>query len=173
MISLIALAKAAAIATALTAAPTSSVSAVAAAPPGLTFTVDNLTGIHTKPLALTNGLCMYVPNANPGTHVYLGNCSNTNQWSYFSSGQLSPEGHDNVGVADSGGEPVLKAEPTTVIDSDSVKIGNTGYSYFELLMTGKLGSLPHNYLHNNGNGNAIGGDNEMGDLANYYALNAD
>lgn len=145
---------------------------IASAAPGSTFTAGNLIGIHTKPLALNNGSCMYVPNAAAGTPVREGHCDTANQWDYFSNGQLSPAGHDNVAVADSGGIPTLRAEPTTVVDSDDVRNTVNG-SYFELLMTPRIGVNTHIYIHSGTSGNILGTDNQGGNGGNYWRLQAD
>lgn len=152
--------------------PTSAVSAIASAPAGSTFTQGALVGIHTKPLALNNGSCMYVPNAAAGTPVREGHCDTANQWDYFSNGQLSPAGHDNVAVGDSGGIPTLKAEPTTLVDSDAVRNTVNG-SYFELLMTPTLGVNTHIYIHSGTSGNILGTDNQGGNGANFWRMQAD
>ena len=143
------------------------------AQPGSTFTQNNLTGIHTKPTSFYNGLCMYVASAAPGQPIKAGNCSTANQWSYYSSGQLSPEGHPEVGVGDSGGHPVLKSEPTTIVDSDAAKQGVLGTAY-QLDLRASLNSPDlHLYLLVNGSGQNLSIDSSNGDNRNFWYMNAD
>lgn len=132
-------------------------------------TPQNIGGIYVRPQAYNNGLCLTAASAAAGTRITEGDCGHTHEWSYYDNGQLSLQGHPETGLGDSGGVPVLKATPTTTVDSDATVTGGNGFTYYELDLGGAGNRL---YLHSNGNGGLITIDGQKGNLANYYAMQA-
>lgn len=115
-----------------------------------------------------NGYCLSIPNANVGTRVEEVPCASAHAWTYYSpSAELSPQGHPNVALGDSGGYPVLKATPTTdVTGVGPNKTGPGDFSYFQMNLGGNAGY----YVHGNGNGQWVTLDNINGDGYNYWAF---
>ena len=121
---------------------------------------------QTQHLQSWDGACLSIPNANVGTRVYQVTCGTDHAWTYYSTGQLSPQGHDNVEVGDSGGELVLKATGSgTDVYTNSSKAGPGGYVYDQLYF-----GVPSTYWHANGNGEDVTFDNTSGDDANYWVF---
>lgn len=96
-----------------------------------------------------DGACLSIPNANAGTRVDQVACGSDHAWVYSSAGQLSPQGHTNVAVGDSGGYMVLKAPGTSSV-SDTGKAGPGGY-YYNRMYFGVGGT----YWHANGAGQNV------------------
>jgi hypothetical protein len=115
-----------------------------------------------------NGYCLSIPNANVGTRVEEVPCASAHAWTYYSpSAELSPSGHPNVALGDSGGYPVLKATPTTDVTSVGPnRTGPGGFSYFQMNLSGTAGY----YVHGNGNGQWVTLDGINGDGYNYWAF---
>lgn len=128
---------------------------------------QDIGGIYVRPQAYNNGLCLTAASAAAGTRITEGDCGHTHEWSYYNNGQLSLQGHPETALGDSGGIPVLKAVPTTTVDSDAAVTGGNGITYYELDLGGAANRI---YLHSNGSGAFITIDGERGDLANYYAM---
>lgn len=96
-----------------------------------------------------NGACLTVVNANRGTRVSQASCAHAHDWVYGTNGQLSPQGHMNVAVGDSGGRMVLKAPGTKSLAND-VKRGPSGFTY-DRMSFGVHGT----YWHGNGAGKNV------------------
>lgn len=124
---------------------------------------------ETAELKSWDGACLSIPNANAGTAVDQVSCSSAHAWTYYSTGQLSPQGHSNVEVGDSGGHFVLKATGSgTDMFTDDLQAGPGGYYYDELYF-GVTGT----YWHANGAGQVVTFDNQKGDHANYWVILSD
>lgn len=117
-----------------------------------------------------DGMCLSIPNANVGTRVNETSCPYAHGWWYYTpTGQLSPEGHANVAVADRGGYFVLEPAPTTPAISDLGKEGPGGFFYKEMYF-----GAGNTYWHSPDCRDCdVTLDSNKGDLANYWAFLGD
>lgn len=124
---------------------------------------------ETAELLSWDGACLTIATAAAGTPVTQTSCAAAHAWTYYSTGELTPQGHSNVEVGDSGGNFVLKAVPTgTDVYTNSEEAGPGGYDYSQLYF-----GVGGTYWHANGSGQTVTFDSTSGDHANYWAILSD
>lgn len=147
----------------------SGASAQPAADPGVNTDAVTSETEHLRSYTTGNGaLCLSIAGtAVAGTAVDSVPCGHDHAWTYYSTGELSPQGHPQVAVGDSGGKFVLKSAGTaTDVHNGGYRAnGPGGYGYYQLDFNNSK-----TYWHDNASGQAVTFDSENGDLANYWAF---